>query len=111
MTRQRLTMPVHHTEKGTDGSSAEEDHKNAKLLAEGIARIDGIELDETQVKTNILFFKLTGLEGTKFITELEKQQIKILMTGEGTFRAVMHREVSRKQVEIVIETFRLILRN
>ena len=93
------------------GERLEEDHKNAKLMAEGIARIDGIELDETQVKTNILFFKLTGLEGTKFITELEKQQIKILMTGEGTFRAVMHREVSKKQVEIVIETFRLILRN
>ena len=89
----------------------EEDHKNAKLLANGIAGIDGIELDDTQVKTNILFFKLTKLEGTKFISELEKQQIKILMTGTGTFRAVIHREVSKEQVEIVIETIRLILKN
>jgi len=89
----------------------EEDHKNAKLLANGIAGIDGIELDDTQVKTNILFFKLTKLEGTKFISELEKQQIKILMTGTGTFRAVIHREVSKEQVERVIETIRLLLRN
>ena len=88
-----------------------EDHKNAKLLANGIAGIDGIELDQTQVKTNILFFKLTKLEGTKFISELEKQQIKILMTGTGTFRAVIHREVSKEQVERVIETIRLLLRN
>ena len=89
----------------------EEDHKNAKLLANGIAGIDGIELDQTQVKTNILFFKLTKLEGTKFISELEKQQIKILMTGTGTFRAVIHREVSKEQVERVIETIRLLIRN
>ena len=88
-----------------------EDHKNTKLLAEGIVHLDGIELDETQVKTNILFFKLTGMEGTKFLSELEKHQIKILMTGKGTFRAVIHREVSKKQVETVIETIRLILRN
>ena len=80
-------------------------------MANGIAGIDGIEFDKTQVKTNILFFKLTKLEGTKFISELEKQQIKILMTGTGTFRAVIHREVSKEQVERVIETIRLLLRN
>jgi len=88
-----------------------EDHKNAKLLAEGIARIDRVELDETQVKTNILFFSIMEMEGKKFINELEKQQIKILMTGPRTFRAVIHREVSKKQIETVIETIRLILKN
>ena len=87
----------------------QEDHENAKLLARGIATLEGIELDETRVKTNIIFFNLTGMEGKKFIDQLDKKQIKLLMTGVETFRAVLHREVSKKQVQIVIETIRAIL--
>ena len=41
--------------------------------------------------------------------QLEKKQIKLLMTGEGVFRAVLHREVSKEQVQTVIETIRSIL--
>ena len=88
----------------------QEDHENAKLLARGIATLEGIELDETRVKTNIIFFNLTGMEGEKFIDQLDKKQIKLLMTGVETFRAVLHREVSKKQVQIVIETIRAILK-
>ena len=82
----------------------QEDHENAKLLARGIAYLDGIEVDETRVKTNIIFFNLIGMEGETFIDQLEKKQIKLLMTGVGIFRAVLHREVSKEQVETVIET-------
>ena len=87
----------------------QEDHENAKILARGIATLEGIELDETRVKTNIIFFNLTGMDGEKFIDQLDKKQIKLLMTGVETFRAVLHREVSKKQVQIVIETIRAIL--
>ena len=87
----------------------QEDHENAKLLARGIACLDGIEVDETRVKTNIIFFNLTGMEGETFIDQLEKKQIKLLMTGEGVFRAVLHREVSKEQVQTVIETIGSIL--
>ena len=87
----------------------QEDHENAKLLARGIACLDGIEVDETRVKTNIIFFNLTGMEGETFIDQLEKKQIKLLMTGEGVFRAVLHREVSKEQVQTVIETISSIL--
>ena len=87
----------------------QEDHENAKILASGIACLDGIEVDETRVKTNIIFFNLTGMEGKKFIDELDKKQIKLLMTGEGTFRAVLHREVSKEQVQTVIGTISSIL--
>ena len=88
----------------------QEDHENAKLLARGIATLEGIELDETRVKTNIIFFNLTGMDGEKFIDQLDKKQIKLLMTGVETFRAVLHREVSKKQVQLVIETIRAILK-
>ena len=87
----------------------QEDHDNAKFLASQISKIDGIEVDETRVKTNIIFFKLTGIDGEVFVDTLAKNQIKILMTDPGIFRAVLHREVSKEQVTTVIETFRSIL--
>ena len=87
------------------------DHENAKYLARHISRLDGIEVDESKIKTNILFFKLEGFDGNAFLEQLEKNQIKILITDteEGIFRAVLHREVSKEQVEKVIETFKSIL--
>ena len=89
----------------------QEDHENSKRLSSQISQMEGIELDESKVKTNIIFFKLTGLDGETFLQRLEKKQIKILMTDTDAsiFRAVLHREVSKEQVETVIETFKAIL--
>ena len=89
----------------------QEDHENAKMLATQISQIEGIELDKSKIKTNIIFFKLTGLDGEAFLQQLEKKQIKILMTDPdaGIFRAVLHREVSKEQVGTVIESFKSIL--
>ena len=89
----------------------QEDHENAKMLATEISQIEGIELDKSKIKTNIIFFKLKGFDGEVFLQQLEKKQIKILMTDSdaGIFRAVLHREVSKKQVGTVIESFKTIL--
>ena len=89
----------------------QEDHENAKTLASQISKLEGIEVDETKVKTNIIFFKLKGMDGESFLNQLAEEKIKLLMTDtdEGIFRAVLHREVSKEQVETVIKTFRSIL--
>jgi threonine aldolase len=88
-----------------------DDHLHAGLLAEKLASIDGIELDQTQVKTNIIFFKLNHpkIDGDTFLTLLEERSIKILMVDPGVFRAVLHREVSREQVQTVAQTIHSIL--
>ena len=89
----------------------EKDHENTKYLARQISQIEGIEVDESKIKTNILFFKLKGFDGNKFLEQLKEKQIKILLTNslEGIFRAVLHREISKEQVETVIKTFKSIL--
>ena len=89
----------------------EKDHENAKYLAQQISQIKEIQVEESKILTNILFFKLKGFDGNKFLEQLEAKQIKILMTNnvEGIFRAVLHREVSKEQVETVIKTFKSIL--
>ena len=35
-----------------------QDHHNAKKLADGISKIDGINLELEKTKTNIIYFKL-----------------------------------------------------
>ena len=87
----------------------QEDHDNAKFLASQLSDLDGIEVDVTRIKTNIIFFKLTGIDGEVLLNQLEQNQIKILMTGTDVFRAVLHREVSKEQVQTVVKTFQSIL--
>jgi len=87
----------------------QEDHDNAKFLASQLSVLDGIEVDVTRIKTNIIFFKLTGINGEVLLNQLEQNQIKILMTDADVFRAVLHREVSKEQVQTVVKTFQSIL--
>ena len=88
-----------------------DDHLNTKFLAEQLASTEGIELDQNSVKTNIIFLKLNHprIDGDQFLSSLEERSIKILMTDPGVFRAVLHREISREQVEIVAQTIKSIL--
>ena len=87
----------------------QEDHDNAKFLASQLSDLDGIEVDVTQIKTNIIFFKLTGIDGEVLLNQLEQNQIKILMSDADVFRVVLHREVSKEQVQTVVKTFQSIL--
>ena len=36
-----------------------EDHENARVIAENLALIDGIEIDATNVRTNVVIFEIT----------------------------------------------------
>src|SRR5207247_3998005 len=38
----------------------EEDHRNARYLAEGLSRIPGVKIDPAKVQTNILVFDVAG---------------------------------------------------
>lgn len=88
-----------------------EDHNNARLLADGLANIPGMHLDLRQVQTNIVFFNLdhSQIQPENFLRQLESRGTKILMTAPGRFRAVLHREITRKQVETALKTIASLL--
>jgi threonine aldolase len=88
-----------------------DDHLHAKFLAEQLASFEGIELDQNRVKTNIIFFKLNHprIDEDLFLRTLEANSIKILMTNPGIFRAVLHREITREQVETVAKVIQSVL--
>ncbi|MDP6736731.1 MAG: low-specificity L-threonine aldolase [Nitrospinaceae bacterium] len=81
-----------------------EDHTHTQKLAQGLLALKGTELDSSQIKTNIIFFTLKHPTVTpeRFLEGLEAEGVKILMIHSGTFRAVLHREISEDQVNRVL---------
>ena len=81
-----------------------EDHAHTQKLAQGLLPLKGTELDPSQIKTNIIFFTLKHPTVTpeQFLEGLESEGVKILMIHSGTFRAVLHREISEDQVNRVL---------
>jgi threonine aldolase len=75
-----------------------EDHGNARFLAEGLARIDGIRVDPAAVVTNIVVFDVsgTGLAGVEISARLKARGVLINPVNERLMRAVTHYDVDRQ---------------
>ena len=72
------------------------DHANARLLAETLANIDGVEIDVDAVETNIVIFKLSGGKCAADLTaRLKARGILMTAVGPSTVRIVTHLDVSR----------------
>lgn len=88
-----------------------EDHRNAALLAEGLAGLQGVRIDPSRVETNIVYFDLEHPrygDAAQLAEELESRGVRLLATGPHTIRAVTHLDVSEEEVqqavEIMVET-------
>jgi threonine aldolase len=78
----------------------EQDHANARRLAQGLAGIKGITLAQENIPTNIVMFNLSpDLPVGEFIEGLEKAGVKVGSRGGNLFRAVTHRMVSSSDVD------------
>jgi threonine aldolase len=87
-----------------------EDHANARLLAEGLAEIPGIELDPTTVETNIVWFDVGGpLSAEAVAAALREQGILIGGYGQHRMRAVTHLDVDRADIETTLSALRRLL--
>jgi len=87
-----------------------EDHANARVLAEGLAEIPGIELDPTTVETNIVWFEVRGrMSAADLATALRDQGILIGSYGQTRMRAVTHLDVTRAEIDTTLRALRRIL--
>ena len=76
------------------------DHANAKRLAQGLATIKGIVLEQNEIPTNIVIFSLSPkISISAFKQGLETGGIKISPFGGNVFRAVTHRMVSSTEID------------
>jgi len=81
-----------------------EDHANAKRLAEGLAKINGVKVEMERVQTNIVLFDISGLGLTddQFILRLKKMGLLALMHGTHLVRLVTHYGIEREHMEKAI---------
>jgi len=84
-----------------------EDHRNAKALAVGIAKIDGIIIDTEKIKTNIIYFKLDHpkINSESLLNIMSKKNIRFFELGPNWFRLVTHSGISKENIDYVISEF------
>jgi threonine aldolase len=80
-------------------SRLEEDHANARLLAERLAGLRGVSLDLETVQSNIVIFRMNAGAPDAATIVVRAQEKGVLVSGFGvrTVRAVTHLDVSRDQ--------------
>jgi threonine aldolase len=86
-----------------------EDHANARMLAEGIAAIDGIELDLGLVETNIVIFRLKGGDSAGFAAALKAKGVIVSVISGDTVRFVTHCDVSAEDCAVAVGVVREVM--
>lgn len=89
-----------------------EDHRRAKLLAEGLRGISGIILDENTPQTNMVYFNLANhitVDENEVIEQMSKFNILVDWADKRRFRLVTHYEIDDSAVERTIRAFEKVL--
>jgi threonine aldolase len=88
-----------------------EDHENARLLAQGLAEIDGLAIDLDAVQTNIVMFGLDtpAISINDVIAGLSAEGIKISAITATRFRAVTHYGIEREDIETTLAAVRRVM--
>lgn len=86
----------------------QQDHENARLLAEGLAKIRGIKIDPKKSPTNILVFDVTGtgMDAADFNHKLATRNVLGNSIGPDQMRFVTHYDVSRDDCLQALEIVR-----
>jgi len=73
-----------------------EDHEHARLLADLLAEMPGVEVDP--VKTNLVFWRAPGLDPAALVAYMEARGIRLSPPTAGVWRLVTHYEISRSDI-------------
>jgi len=89
----------------------EEDHENARYLGKRLLEIPGVELDLEKIHINMVFFKLNrpSFNPDVLVSKFFEKGIKINGEEGGLFRFVTNNDVSKKDIDFVIDSMKEIL--
>ncbi|CAF1213589.1 unnamed protein product [Didymodactylos carnosus] len=84
------------------------DHDNAKLLAIGLAKIDGININADEVQTNIIFISLdsnkVSIDAPTLANKLKvNHNILIAATNIMKIRCVTHYMITKDDIQLVLK--------
>lgn len=89
----------------------QEDHQNARTLAQGLKQLPGIQIEPEKNPTNILFFQLDHPEITPedFLQQMASKGVKLLLMKGELFRAVLNRMVTPEHTQSALAIAQKIL--
>jgi threonine aldolase len=89
----------------------DEDHANARLLAERLAGLRGVSLDLETVQSNIVIFRMEEGAPDAATVVARAQELGVLVSAFGvrTVRAVTHLDVSRADCELAVDRLAQVL--
>ena len=81
-----------------------DDHANAKLLARGLAKIEGISIEPSEVQTNIVLYDVGGFgtDAAEWVANLGKFGVKAKAEASGRVRMVTHRGLEKDDIEYTL---------
>jgi threonine aldolase len=85
----------------------EDDHVNARRLAQGLAEIHGIRVDPATVETNIVFFELLGdkLSPQALAARLKADGVLIGSGSSRRIRMVTHYGIEAEHITLALSAF------
>jgi threonine aldolase len=88
-----------------------EDHKNARILGEGLADIDGIKVDLETIQTNMVNIDLqeSGMDTFQFLPKLTEYNILGLPRPPTKVRLVTHYGISEEDIHVTIKAIKEIV--
>ncbi|MEU7291930.1 low-specificity L-threonine aldolase [Streptomyces exfoliatus] len=89
----------------------QDDHANARRLAEGLADVDGIDIDPAAVQTNIVMFRVSDPRFTwqTFVEAAGYRGLSLAELGHGRLRAVTHNGVTAADIDKAVSIVRAVL--
>jgi threonine aldolase len=78
----------------------EEDHRNARLLADLLKDIPGLDMEPERVRTNILMAGISrkGFDSERLAGQLKLSGVLVSVLDSTSIRLVTHKDVSREQI-------------
>ena len=86
-----------------------EDHLNAQRLADGLARIPGIIIEQNRVQTNLVFFKANVRSQNKVVCRLNEGGVKVL-GNRPTWRFVTHYGITSADIDYALDVIDSVFR-
>ena len=86
-----------------------EDIRRAKALAEGLADLEGIEIDPADVHSNIVRFGVTTGNAGAFAEACHASGVHMIPGGARGIRAVLHRDITDEDVALALERIASVL--
>ncbi|KAK6645917.1 hypothetical protein PHAVU_L002060 [Phaseolus vulgaris] len=90
----------------------ENDHKKARLLADGLRELKGLRVDTLGVETNIVFIDIEdGIQtrAEKICKYLEERGILLMQESSSRMRVVLHHQISASDVQYALSCFKAML--